>query len=320
VSSWNEAYARSGDGTRLYTRRREAPGPVTSILCDGIACDGFIWRYLAEDLLRWGAVGHWNYRGHGRSAAPEDPDHISTAALADDLEAAWDVLDPGGEPVVLFGHSLGCQIVLEGYRRRPEAVAGLVLICGAPGRVTHSFKGSDALAQALPGVIERVRRNPRIARALWSNVPPEMSARVAVALGEVDAAVSADDIVLYSDHVRNIDLEMFLRMLQRVGEETAEDVLSTIEVPTLVLAGELDSFTPTHLAEEMAAAIPDSELVIFPSATHVVPVERRDEVLERLTRFFEERLLPRLEGLSGEPPQTTAGEVVSPVEANRGAE
>ena len=33
---------------------------------------------------------------------------------------------------------------------------------------------------------------------------------------------------------------MFLHMLRAVGEQTSEDMLGDIEVPTLVLAGELD--------------------------------------------------------------------------------
>ncbi len=115
--------------------------------------------------------------------------------------------------------------------------------------------------------------------------------RVALATGEVDAsAIQPEDIVRYSEHVAGLDLAMFLRMLHAIGEQTAEDMLESIEVPTLVLAGEQDTFTPTYLAEKMAAAIPDSELTIFPGATHVVPIERRDEVRERVLTFIRERV------------------------------
>lgn len=295
-SSWKEAFVAGPDGTRLYTRRRPGRGELASILCDGIACDGFIWRYLQDELLEVGDVLHWNYRGHGRSAAPSDPDRIDMEALTHDLDAVREALNPESRPELLIGHSMGCQVALEGYRSAPDRVAGMVLICGAPGRVTHSFKGSDALAKALPSVIEAIRRSPRVARALWSNVPPDMTARVALALGEVDPGVSPEDIRRYSEHAANIDLLMYMRMLQAVGEQTAEDMLGSIEVPVLVIAGEMDSFTPVHLAEEMAAAIPDCELVIFPGATHVVPVERRDEVRERILSFVRERVYARDDG------------------------
>ena len=290
---WEERFVEASDGTRLYVRKRKAPGPLTFLLCDGIACDGFIWRYLADDLLPLGSLVHWNYRGHGRSAAPVNRDLVDIRAFVDDLAAVRAAHTSG--PVILVGHSMGCQLALEGYRDAPDDVKGLVLICGTSGHLTHTFKGGDGLARALPGLIERVRSRPRLARALWSNVPPEVSVRVALAAGEVDAsAIQPEDLRRYSEHVAGLDLEMFLRMLHAVGEQTAEDMLESVDVPTLVLAGEQDTFTPTYLAERMAAAIPNSELTIYPGATHVVPVERREAVRERIHRFVEQGVLPRL--------------------------
>src|SRR5439155_16213077 len=154
-------------------------------------------------------------------AAPADPDQVGMAALIDDLDAVRDASARGA--VVLLGHSLGCQVALEGYRRRREGVAGLVLICGAPGRVTHTFKGGDALARALPGLIERVSRHPLLARAVWANLPPSLATRVALATGEVDAGVAPEDLQPYMEHAANIDLPMFLRMLASVGDASAED-------------------------------------------------------------------------------------------------
>jgi pimeloyl-ACP methyl ester carboxylesterase len=285
-----EGFVSADDGTRLYAReRRGAPG-LTALLCDGIACDGFIWRYLLDDLLAISSVLHWNYRGHGRSSAPVDEERIDIQAFVDDLEAVR--RSRLREPAILFGHSMGCQLVLEGYRRRPQGIVAMVLICGAPGRMTHSFKGSDALARALPGVIERVRRHPHLARALWSNVPPHVAARLALAAGEVDrSTIEPEDLVRYSEHVAGLDLLMFLRMLHACGEASAEDMLAEVSVPTLVIAGASDSFTPPRLAEAMAAQLPDSELLMVPGATHVVPIERREEVRERIFAFVRERVL-----------------------------
>ncbi len=289
--SWRERFVQGADGTRLYLRERESEGgaPVTAVLCDGIACDGFIWRYLADDLTRLVRVVHWHYRGHGKSSDPADLTRVTMEALIDDLEVVRAAAVP--TPAVLFGHSLGCQVALEGYRRRPEGVAALVLVCGAPGRVTHTFKGRDALARALPGLIERVDRHPLLARAVWANLPPTVATRVALATGEVDAGVSPEDLLPYMEHVANMNLPMFLRMLAAVGDATAEDMLGSIEVPVLVIAGELDTFTPPHLAEKMAAAIPKGELELVRGATHVVPIERREAVWERIAGFLRERVL-----------------------------
>lgn len=288
---WRERFVRAQDGTQLYVRERGEPSAtgLTAVLCDGIACDGFIWRFLEEDLLDVAEVVHWNYRGHGRSHAPVDPSRVDIAAFVDDLEVVRDICVD--RRALLIGHSMGCQIALEGYRRHPEGVAGMVLICGCAGRMTHTFKGSDRLAQALPGLIERVTKNPRIARALWSNVPPSVSARIAIRMGEVDAIIDPDDLVKYSEHVAGLDLPMFLRMLHACGESTAEDMLGDVAVPTLVIAGDHDSFTPPHLSEEMAARIPNGELLMVTGGTHVVPIERREEIRDRITAFVRDKVL-----------------------------
>src|SRR5690606_20663012 len=119
--------------------------------------------------------------------------------------------------------------------------------------------------------------------------------RIAMATGEVDAsAIEPDDIVRYSEHVAGLDLLMFLRMLERIGSSTAEDMLSDIAPPVLVVPGELDTFTPVHLAEKMAADIPSSVLWVESGATHVAPIERREAVRAHVLQFLEERIFPRV--------------------------
>jgi pimeloyl-ACP methyl ester carboxylesterase len=292
MSGATALFTTGRDGTRIHVRLHEGPAagasPVTALLTDGIACDGFIWKYLWDDLARWMRVAHWNYRGHGRSGRPEDPAAIELLDHAHDLDAVRRAVGDGD--VVLFGHSMGCQALLEAYRLRPERVRGLVLICGASGRITHSFKGTNVLAQMLPRAIARVDAHPEIARAIWSRVPPEIALRVALLAGEVDAAIVPEDLLPYMTHMVDIDLPMFLRMLRSAGDHSAADLLPQITVPTLVIGGDRDSFTPPRFAEEMAAAIPDSELLMVAGGTHVVPLERKELVAERVERFLRERV------------------------------
>jgi pimeloyl-ACP methyl ester carboxylesterase len=91
-------------------------------------------------------------------------------------------------------------------------------------------------------------------------------------------------------HMVDIDLPMFLRMLRSAGEHSAEDMLATVKVPVLVIAGDKDAFTPPQYAEQMAAALPQGELLMLAGATHVAPLERRDVVNERIERFLRERV------------------------------
>src|SRR5690606_40461295 len=101
------------DGTRLFLRRmpkrdfESSPSPagIRAIFCDGILCDGFIWKYLWGDLAEVCDVAHWHYRGHGRSAAPVDAARVDIPAHARDLQVVRRHL--GDPPAVIIGHSMG---------------------------------------------------------------------------------------------------------------------------------------------------------------------------------------------------------------------
>jgi pimeloyl-ACP methyl ester carboxylesterase len=284
-----ETFAVGSDGTRLYVRQRTGPSEITAVLCDGIACDGFVWKYLWNDLAKHVRVAHWNYRGHGRSGSPKDPTRIELVDHARDLEAVREVL--GNGPVVLVGHSMGCQVVLEAMREHRHNVRGLILICGASGRVTHTFKGTNMLAQVLPGLIERVDAHPGLFRALLGHVPADIAARAASLLGEVDGKrIDLQDMVPYMKHMVDIDLRMFLRMLRSAGEHSAADLIPSLDLPSLVIAGDRDTFTPPQYAEQMAESLPNSELVMVAGGTHVAPLEQPALVGEHVERYLLERI------------------------------
>lgn len=283
-----ESFALAPDGTRLYVRRREGPagveGAPTVLLCDGVLCDGFIWKYLWDDFAGLGPVAHWHYRGHGRSGAPVDPDRIEIADFARDLDAVRRHL--GDPTVVLVGHSMGVQVALEGYRLRREKVAGLILCCGAPGHVTHTFHGTNVLAQLLPKVLAFVTNHSAIARALWARVPVELSLKMSFLMKEVDVEhMRREDLLPYLRHMTHVDFALFVNLLRAAGEHTAEDLLPSIDVPALVIAAERDTFTPPELARGMADAMPKGELLVLQNGSHAALIEQPD-VVRRETRSF----------------------------------
>jgi len=265
-------------------------GQVRAIFSDGILCDGFIWKYLWNELAPVLPLVHWHYRGHGRSAPPADPNRVDIAAHADDLDSVRRHV--GDPPCVLVGHSMGCQVVLEEYRRRPQGIRGLVLVCGSFGNVTSTFHGIPVLELVLPKLLDLAQRAPDLVRAVWSRLPPQLGLKLALRAGEIDPErVHADDMLPYLSHMTHVDFPMFLRMLRAAGEHTAGDILTHIAVPVLVVAGERDSFTPAFLAAAMAEAIPRCELLMVPGGTHVTPIEQPELVNARIETFLREQVL-----------------------------
>ena len=141
------AALKTFDSTELYYTI-SGDGPIDFILCDGIGCDGFIWRYLVDELRSRGRVIHLHMRGHGKSASPTELDHLHIHHLADD----WSVLlaaERKNQTVVL-GHSMGVQVALELWNRHPHHVGAMVLMCGSYGHPVSTFHDDATLEKILP--------------------------------------------------------------------------------------------------------------------------------------------------------------------------
>jgi pimeloyl-ACP methyl ester carboxylesterase len=260
-------------------------GVPTALLCDGLVCDGYIYRYLWDDLAELMPVAHFHYRGHGRSGLPVDREQVDVAAHAADMNAVRQHL--GDPEVVLIGHSLGTQVCLEAYRARPERVRALVLLCGSFGRITHTFKGSDMLSAVLPNIQDFSARHPRLLRALWARVPVRAALKLGVMMGDIDPSkVRVEDVEPYFRHAVHVDFTLFVRMLRAAGEHTAEDLLPQIRVPTLVVAGSRDTFTPPEVSMAMAESIPGARLVLIHGGSHILPLEERARLRATLSDFL----------------------------------
>jgi pimeloyl-ACP methyl ester carboxylesterase len=276
-------YARAPDGTRIAWSSAGTGGPAV-LLTDGIGCAGYIWRRLAPALARDRRVLHWTYRGHGRSAAPRDPAQVTVERCVDDLLA---VLDAAGEErAVVAGHSMGVQIAIEAHRRAPGRIAGLVLICGAPGRLLDSFHDSTVMGTVFPWVRALFDRWPAAAAAAFrAAAASEVAMEYALAFEVNRALVHRSDLVRYFRDLGRVDPGLFVRLLDSAAAHDASDHLPEVRVPTLVVAGERDAFTPMRLSVRMHEAISGSGLVVLPEGTHMGPLEC-PELVEDVVRSF----------------------------------
>lgn len=283
-----ESFVEAEDGTRLFVEELGAGEPPV-VLTDGIGCDGFAWRYLAPRLAERHRVIHWHFRGHGRSGPPADPDRVSIEDLARDLRRVCEAC--GIERPVIASHSMGVQVALEYYRQNPDAVGALILMCGTFGKITTTFHGTDLLHQVLPSLMRGATMFPGLARAIWGRVPAALAFRVACAGRELDGErIQEEDFQRYWEHAALMNPNVFLRMLQYAGEHDAKGFLCDMDIATLVVAAERDTFTPMQLADEMAHAIPNAELEVIEEASHAAPVEQPDRIAERVEEFLSSRL------------------------------
>jgi pimeloyl-ACP methyl ester carboxylesterase len=176
---------------------------------------------------------------------------------------------------------MGVQVILEFYRQFPERVAALVPTLGTYGKPVHTFLDAPILAPLVFMLVHGIvmRSGKKIASIQRNALKKPFIARLAARLARLarlvhPAMMPQADLEAYLHHFGDFDPEVFFRMAEKMALHSAEDVLEKISVPTLVIAGERDIFTPLWLSEEMADRIPGARLLVIPQGSHAALVEQ----------------------------------------------
>ena len=287
-----------GDGTRIrYTLRGPDDAPWVA-LCSGFLCPDNFWARLGPPLMERYRVIVFNYRGTGASTDPRrigyrarrvTADDYAIEKLAGDLAAILD--QEGVDTVVPIGHSMGCQVALEVFRQLGRTrVPALGLITGPFASPFTTFYGTNLAAYLLPLVRAGTRAVPTpFIRALpyVLRLPIAMrGARVVRALGPL---TPADGMALYFEHFPRVNPLVALKIAQAMHQYDAGAWLEDVDVPALIVVGGRDRFTPPAIGRELAARLPDAELLELPDGTHGAVLEFPDEILAATVRLVDER-------------------------------
>ncbi|MEO1334452.1 MAG: alpha/beta hydrolase, partial [Myxococcota bacterium] len=266
-------------------------GPAL-ICCNGVGVSTFFWDYVAEYFTKSYQVLVWDYRNHGASGHSPQLHALGLSDMADDLAR---VMDAAGVPRgVILGHSMGCQVIFEFYRLFPQRAAALVPMLGAFGRPVDTFldprigptifRTAYAIGTRVPKLVGMAMRAGLRAPLTW-----QMTRRSGLVHPDLARKTDVDP---YIDHMARLDPEVFLEFVRAAQAHDAGPMLRRIRVPTLVVAGERDLFTPRHLSVEMAGRIPDAELLEIPRGSHAALIEQPELINLRLEKFLRERVEP----------------------------
>jgi pimeloyl-ACP methyl ester carboxylesterase len=96
----------------------------------------------------------------------------------------------------------------------------------------------------------------------------------------------------YFQHLLQLDLRAYFALARDLLSHDASALLSEVRVPTLVVAGERDLFTPVARSRELAERIPGAELLVVRGGTHAALVEQPELISLAVEKFL------RLHGVS----------------------
>jgi pimeloyl-ACP methyl ester carboxylesterase len=279
--------ATAPDGA-ILAWRAEGSGPRGLVACNGIGVSTFFWRRLSRHFAELGPFTFltWDYRGHGHSPVPDHPESMTVAGCAADL---WTVADAAGlGRAVLLGHSMGSQVILEACRQHPERTLALAPMLGAAGNVFGSLPGGKALEPALRMLVEVGAANAQLAqqalRALLK-LPGVWEALRAFGVVHPDLC-PREEFEPYFEHLSQLDLRGYFALARDLLSHDASELLEQIRVPTLVVAGERDRFTPLQRSRELASRVPDAELLVLREGSHAALVEQPELVALTLEKFL----------------------------------
>jgi len=307
-----EGFARAYDGTRIYYRSEGKGFPL--VLSNGILCSTGYWVYLRPFFRNRCQVVTFDYRGHGKSELPRHPDNVTIGSFTEDLKAVMDALDI--PEAVLVGHSMGVQVILEFYRRYRERALGLIPVLGTYGNPFQTFYGYAWPDRVAPPVL---RTGIKYSKAISRVFKPLLGTRLAIPLARMSGAIHwylapAGIMKDYFHQIATMDFQTSFRSLLAIANHTAEDVLRDIQVPTLIIAGEKDPFTPPWLSEKMWRTIPNAEMITIPNGTHTALIENPHLMNLRMEVFLRDHFRTR-----GYQPLKALGTSVSPLARKRGA-
>jgi pimeloyl-ACP methyl ester carboxylesterase len=124
----SSSLARSADGASIAYDTRGSSGPIALVFVHGWLGDRTDWQNQAEYFARRSAkrytVVTLDLAGHGESG--HDRTGQSISSFGDDVKAVVEALDL--QSIILIGHNLGGDAILEAARDLDDRVIGLIWI------------------------------------------------------------------------------------------------------------------------------------------------------------------------------------------------
>ncbi len=253
------AIAWSSDGD-------EDDPPVLLVM--GLAYPASMWWRLVPALAERYRVLRVDNRGAGLTGdVPGGP--YTVEMMAADCLA---VLDAAGvERAQVVGISMGGLISQEIALTAPERLTSLCLVATHAG-TAHAVWDAEALAML------GNRGEMTVQEAA------EMSLPFNYAPGTPRERIEEDWAVRFPLAASPAG---YLNQLAGASQWSGLERLPSLQVPTLVLHGEIDRLVPADNGRMLAKAIPGAELVVVPDANHILMTDQPEQVEKALLDWLD---------------------------------
>ncbi|HET6204970.1 MAG TPA: alpha/beta hydrolase [Planctomycetota bacterium] len=238
------------------------------VLIHGGRMDRRMWDGQFGVFAREFRVARYDVRGFGESEPARAP-----YSDAEDLLRLLDALEVGRAHLV--GLSLGAGIALDFAILHPDRVGSLVLVGPGLAGVPTSAEEEDSFRR----FIEAAQRGPDEAVDVWLR-----DAYMVPSTEEPARAARIRRIV--RENAKAFLMNPFLRRRLR---PPADERLSEVRVPTLLVVGDRDREGIRASVERLASAVAGAEKIVIPGAGHIVNMEKPEEFDRAVLDFLRRR-------------------------------
>lgn len=241
------------------------------LLVHGHPFDHTMWDPQTKSLSKLYQVITPDVRGYGKSGLPKSA-ATRFEDYATDLLALMDTL--GIDSFHLSGLSQGGQIIMEIFRQAPSRIKSLIFADTFASLDTPEVKqGRYDTADRL----EKEGMDTYSDEVIYKMIKPEHVASQPTVAAHIIKMMKATPPKGAATALR--------ARAERI--DYLKDVLPTINIPTLVIVGRQDEFTPVAKAEELQQSLQNCKLVIIEDAGHMPNLEHPEEFNNAVLDFLD---------------------------------
>lgn len=240
------------------------PDAEAVVLLHELGLNAQTWEPLVTLLNERYNVVRYDLRGHGQ--CPHDGSKLTWELLCEDLDILFN--ECGLAEAHVVGHGLGGNLAARYGVSRPERIKTFVLIS------TFGFY--------LPEVLER---SVRIRRGYAGNGELEVLAEH-MASQVTCLPQSREEALWIKEAYLRCDKNVYFQLLELFTAFNPLDDLSAITKPSLVMAGDKDTFYPSFMSEITARFIPNALAVTVPDAANTLFIDNPVYTAQKIFGFL----------------------------------
>ncbi|MFT4343941.1 MAG: alpha/beta fold hydrolase [Candidatus Woesearchaeota archaeon] len=212
-------------------------------------------------------------RGHGKSDKPKKRSAYTMNYFVKDINTIVEknnLVKP-----ILIGHSLGGMIILHYLKKYQEKIAKIVLIDTTyTNPLTQiPFLKYIAITPLVKNIAYYIIDHNEIHKKHYESI-------------DFSSLKYKSDFKLWLKGIQGMPIESITACFLSILENDEKTILSSINIPTLIIVGEKDNVTPKIASRNMHSLIQKSQLEIIPKGKHDTIIQNPHFINKKINQFL----------------------------------